>query len=237
MSMDTCHECGNEYKRIATHWSTTDCPYKPFTEKQHEIVKGLLMGDGCLRTTNKYPHVQMQMTSEKYLLHLSNEIFPTISGRVNMKQTAENSAKSDRKTGFNPRAKTENYSNIYNLTVVSHPELQRYVRWYRTGEKVFPKNLELTPECLKHYFAGDGSLCEGKYARITLCNEHSNKDKINKMFDNVGLSDFYWADRKRKSRSGHHCSIKFTLEGTNKFYDYIGEPVPGLEYRWPEDRR
>jgi len=117
---------------------------------------------------------------------------------------------------------------------MSHPDLQKYVAWYSTGDKLFPKDLELTPTALKHYFAGDGCLCEGLYARMSICNERSNKDKIAKIFETAGLTDFYWSENERKGeREGYKASIKFTAAGTENFFDYIGrDPLPGFEYKW-----
>jgi len=114
------------------------------------------------------------------------------------------------------------------------PALQKYESWYPSGEKTFPKDIELTPTVLRHYYVGDGNLNVDKEPKITLCNEGGNRKKIENIFYNVGLTDFWWDDHKRKNDNGRVISIRFRKEGAENFFDYVGrDPLPGFEYKFP----
>jgi len=237
MSMDTCHQCGNEYKRISTHWTSGSCSHPELSEHQHEVIVGLLMGDGYLATDKKNPYMQVRMTSPDYLNCLSEDVFSIISNGVHLKRTATECAQRDRESGFNEDAKAENYSDIYEFRTMCHPGLQKYEKWYSTGEKVFPTDIKLTPTTLKHWFCGDGCLVNSKWPKITLCNESSEEEKINNLFNEAGLSDFFWNKTQKRNSGVKMASIYFREEGARKFYDYIGEPLPGFSYKWPEKGR
>jgi len=233
--MNTCHECGNEYKRISTHWSASNCQHPPLTDHQHEVLTGLVLGDGCVshKDSGKHPHFQMNMITEEYLEHLSDNVFPTVGHDVYFNRTAEESAKAHRKDGFNPSASAKDYSDLYQFKLIPHPELQKYRDWYSSGSKVFPENIELTPMTLKHYFAGDGSYYDkDKRAKITLCNERGNKNKIVKMFERAGFNDFTWSTAEMPGGRAVDARVRFGVEGTENFFDYIGSPLPGFEYKW-----
>lgn len=229
--MDTCHECGDEYKRIAQHWQRSDCKYQDLSEHQHKVITGFLMGDGSLSSKNKNPYVQTGMTTKDYLIYLSEEILPVCSGDVNMGRTAAECAQRDRESGFRPNAKEEEYSDMYRWNTMCHPELKRYESWYRTGEKAFPENIELTPTVLKHWFVCDGYLANGKYAGISLNNEGDNEKKITDMFNRAGLTDFFWSG-PNLDKGDFRAFVRFRAEGTENFFDYIGSPLPGFAYKW-----
>ena len=195
------------------------------------------MGDGYVRTCSKKPFIAANMIARTYLEHLSSEVFPICSKDVTLKRTAQEMVEKNRDNGFRPNAKVENYSDIYSWGTVCHPELRQYEKWYSTGEKVFPEDIDLTPTVLKHWHCGDGSLQKGKWAVITLTNERENKDKIENIFNRVGLEDFFWDEYERANKEGYKCEIVFRQEGTKNFFEHIGKPLPGFKYKWPENRR
>jgi len=226
--VDTCHQCGKEYKKIATHWTMSSCDHKPFTDYQHEVCTGLLMGDGYIHRSLSTPKLVVDMTAKNYLNYLSNEVFSSESGEPFLKRSAERAAERSRERGKNPDAKAENYSNLYRWHTMCHPGLQTYANWYRSGSKVFPPNIELTPTVLKHWYCGDGSLTHHGCPKITLCNESDNKNKINEMFSRVELTDFFWKENKSET------TIQFRAEGAENFFEHIGSPLPDFLYKWAD---
>ena len=230
---DTCHECGREFKQIADHWAQSSCSYSNFSEHQHGVLTGLLMGDGLLHRSNRRPYLRTQMITKDYLSHLSKELFPVLSGDVHLTITAKESAAHNIDTGFSPDADVEDYSDLYGWQTMAHPGLQRYEAWYSSGSKAFPPNIELTPTVLKHWYCGDGHLNENKYPGIALCNESGNKEKINSMFSRVGLTDFFWREgQQARDRSNPLTTIRFRADGTENFFEYVGDPPPGFAYKW-----
>ena len=236
---DTCHECGDEYERIAQHWALSDCNHQPFSECQHEVLTGLLMGDGGITWSGrrKAPQMQVKMIEENYLNYLSSDIFPILSGGVSIDMTAEEHAYSQRKHGGNPNAKTKNYNDSFNFCIMTHPGLIEYGKWYQNGGKTFPEDIELTPTTLKHYFVGDGHFNAHGNVKIGLSNERENRDKIINMFRRAGFEDFAWDRYERGGDYKDGARVRFRKEGTKWFFRYIGDPLPGFEYKWPEHKR
>jgi len=235
---DTCHGCGNDYERIAQHWALSDCNQKRFDEYQHEVLTGLLMGDGGMSWSDdrNAPQMHIEVAEKDYVKYLSSDVFPTLSGDVYDGMTAEGHAYSQREHG-NQNAKAEDYSDTFRLCIMTHSGLTRYIDWYDDSGKRFPEGLKLTPTTLKHWYCCDGHLQQGVEVEMPCANECENRDKIVSMFEWAGFEDFSWdryeslGDRKDAAR------IRLRKDGVKWFFRYIGDPLPGFEYKWPEHKR
>lgn len=238
--MDECPQCGNEYKQIASHWSMSSCDYPQFNQQQKETITGLLMGDGSINTANKNPYLQVNMISPNYLEFVDDE-FGIFGNGVNLFRTAEESARESRESEFSPNARAKNYSDLYRWQSMCHPQLQRFVEWYETGKKVWPADIKLTPTVLKHWYCGDGNWSNtGSHNRIkiSMSNEIDNTEKVDKIFENVGLpSPSNYAISERKNGSGKICNAEFTVSQSKELWEYMGKPLPDFEYKWPEQYR
>jgi len=232
---DVCPECGTEYQIVAQHWNKSSCERPNFTDHQREIITGLLMGDGFIdKSGGKNPLLRCEMISPNYLEYIDNK-FGIFGKGVSLEKTAEENAKENRNSGFHPNAKKENYSDTYLWRSMRHPEIQEFTDWYSTGKKVWPSDIELTPTVLKHWYCGDGHWNNSRsqnYIKIAMANEVENIDKVNKMFENVGLPS-----PSNYAISGTHCNAEFTVEQSKELWEYMGEPLPDFEYKWPEQYR
>jgi len=232
---EICEQCGREFKQIGVHWYLSECSHPPLTDRQREITVGLLMGDGCLGRCNKNPFLTCGMISPNYLEYL-DEQFEILGTGVSLKETAEARAKQNRDSGFSPDAKAKNYSDVYQWQTRSHPELHEF-NWYTTGEKVWPETIDLTPTVLNHWFSGDGHWDNSgshNRIRITLSNEVENQEKVDKIFENSGLpspSNYSISKREDGSRT---CNAEFTVEQSKELWQYMGDPLPDFEYKWPK---
>jgi len=235
----TCRQCGREFQRIGTHWRKSDCEYPEFTEKQNEIITGLLLGDGCVLRSNptSNPRVACNMVAEEYLEYL-DEQFPVMGTGVVKTKTSEQAAKEKVDSGFRPDASKEDYQDVYRWYSRNTPRLESYLDWYSTGKKVFPDDIDLTPTVLKHWFVGDGffDIYNYKVGRVAIStsNEIQNKRKIESYFDNIGFTQYYWKGFERKDGS-EGGSIVFSTEITEQLFEYMGEPLPSFEYKWPNN--
>jgi len=235
---DVCPQCGTEYKMVAQHWNCGSCERPSFTDHQREIITGLLMGDGTInRSSDGNPLLQCEMISPNYLKYIDGE-FGIFGHGVSLAKTAEENAKAKSDSGFRPNAKADNYSDVYRWWSMAHPELQEFAEWYSTGTKVWPSNIELKPTVMKHWYCGDGTWHNhGSHNRIKIgmANEVENTEKIDKMFENVGLSSpSNYAISERKDGS-MNCVAEFTVEQSKELWKYMGEPLPDFEYKWPEE--
>ena len=196
-----------------------------------------MLGDGGVYTNSDggNPFLFVNMITPEYLNYLS-EMFSYLSTEPKLRKTAEQSAEETRKASLTGTADKEKHSDVYHWRVSANPELERWLKWYESGEKVFPENVKLTPTTLKHWYCGDGDFhVESGRARISLSNERDNKKKIMDMFERAGFEDFTWCRSKSRGDYADSVRITFNKEGTKWFFRYIGNPLPGFEYKWPDD--
>lgn len=238
---EICEQCEREYKEIAKHWSMSpSCDHPSFTEHQREIITGLLMGDGSIDRGRggRNPKLECEMINPNYLEYIDTQ-FGIFGNGVSLHRTAEENAKQCRDRGFSPDAKEENYSDSYRWRSVSHPELEEFANWYSTGKKVWPDDIELTPTVLKHWYCGDGNWNNNgsrNYIIIAMSNEVNNTDKVDIMFESVGLPSPNNYDIQERSRDGGlKCNAVFTVEQSKELWSYMGEPLPDFEYKWPDN--
>jgi hypothetical protein len=240
-----CEQCGSEYSRIGTHWSTSAvCEYPNLDKEVKEILIGLLMGDGNVGSKSaKNSNIHCSMISKNYLKFLDDK-FDWLSTGVSLKRSSKESAEIAKSSGFSPKAKNENYSDIYTLCTRSHPFITNLSDWYSSGNKVWPKDIELTPTVLKHWYCGDGSINRsGKNSSpriiISMANEYGNSSKISNYFKNVGLPEpsnytswqtGHWNDNK-------NFDAQWTVEESKELWNYMGNPLPDFYYKWPEGYR
>lgn len=226
MCSDVCKSCGKKYDRIGTHWSRSSCDYPKLSNFQHEVVAGVLMGDGYINDNNKNPRLQVNMISKEYLRYL-DEIFPVVGTGVSLKRTGKENASLSRQSDFFSTVNEEEYNDQYRWQTLTNPAFDEYKGWYDSGEKVFPDNVNLTPTTLKHWYCCDGSLCKrGSYYRmkIAISNEFDNKDKIRTLFTDSGLPEPKFVSGK---------DIRWNKQESREIIDYMGQPLPDFKYKWP----
>lgn len=235
--MTECPECGNTYKHIGKHWMYKESHRPPIDDKNMQILKGMLMSDSILRARDGNPYLVTEMINKEYLTHIDDK-FGALSNGVIQKRSAKESAENARKNGLDENADTDNYSTTYNLRVVAHPQLKNLLDFYQSGEKIWPKKLELTPLILKHLYCGDGSLEQGSenYYRISISlqNEGQNKEKINSYFRSADLpAPDNWKSIKQDGKKVVK-SARWNGDNTEELLSYMGSPPPGFEYKWPQ---
>lgn len=216
-----CNFCDKEFEHIGNHWR-----YKPdhrpsISDHEMEILTGILMGDGSLYRGSKNVSFRVGNTNKEYLQSLHRR-FKHISSGISLSQTAESISSS----GFGSN-NPDNFNNIYLWRTTTHPQLNIFRRWYNDNGKVWPDNIELTSRTLKHWYCCDGSTNSNNWFKITLNNEFENKDKIEKYFTDRGLPT-----PNRWSEGKDAC---WSVENSSLLWEYMGNPIPGFEYKWPEE--
>jgi len=236
-----CPVCEQSYERLGRHWHHNPSHRPVFDEELHSITTGILMGDGSISRDSSNPRLVVQMTNKEYLEYLST-VFGIHSSSVNLRKTASEAAKRSRRRGFSEGACEKDYSDLYSLRTRRNPEFERYVDWYGDDGKVWPRDIELSPTVLKHWYVCDGSLQKpdsemGYRLTIALSNERGNRQKVERMFDHSGIPvPCNWDERKRDS-GRWDVNIYWTNEQSRELIEYMGDPLPGFEYKWPEEYR
>lgn len=235
-----CHSCSERFDHISEHWRRSSmCDYPEITEYQHNILTGILMGDGSVGRYNRKPHIQITgFTTPEYLIQLQ-KIFGVMSTGVQEDKTAEESAEENRISGFRQNADPNNYSDTYRWKTRTHPNFKEFEKWYSTGKKVWPEDITLEPETLTAWYVCDGTLHnEGAHCNISISmsNERFNKKKIIDYFKNMNLPT---PSRFQESTENNipRCSVCWTKPDSIELLKYMGSPPPGFEYKWPDDNK
>lgn len=131
------------------------------TEYQKEVLIGTLLGDSCLRCTNRNPYMVCEhgYKQRDYCLH-KYSIFKSLGSiyRESERRTA------DKRTGICYK------SSI--LLLPANPEFAPfYSLFYKDGKKIIPVDLlnSITPVSLAFWFMDDGYKMSKSYALATNC--------------------------------------------------------------------
>jgi hypothetical protein len=222
--MVECPVCNSEYSRIGTHWANGKCSVS-LSEKQLQVSQGLLLGDGTLSQTGANPRLQVACVKKEYLEHL-DDIFGVMSAGVYKHRTPEQLAE-------NSNFEAEDFSETYMWQSRRSDAFDCLVNWY-TPDKMIPESLELSPLTLKHWYCGDGTLHTQGHIRISATGFYDNKETVESLFTNEGLpSPSNW-NTSSSSLVKKSAAIVFTKNDTRALFDYMGEPVIGYKYKWPD---
>lgn len=228
MSKTTCHQCSRDFVHIGKHWAKAPCEYQTIDIEQHEIIIGLMLGDGCLDRSHSNPRLLVVMTNKEYLSYIDEKLDPFTTG-VSFRNSAVEQAQMSRESGFHEEATADDYNDVYQVRTISHPELVQYAEWYDTGSKRFPADLSLTPPVVKHWYVCDGTIKHrGNGTRlpsieISSANESDRMDWLVGKFEEMGLSP-----------TGSSQSLSFGVDDSAKLWEMMGSPPPGFKGKWPE---
>lgn len=213
--MVICPECESEFESLGTHFRYHD--HRPdVSDEQHEIITGLLMGDGTIygrrSDRNNNAFLSVTMSNEKFIDFLID------------------------KFGWLARNKHSSYTDgkeYYVFQTRSHPDLNRYKTWYNP-EKVWPE-VEITPTILKYLYVSDGTYDRTDSHRrimIACAKEGTNSDKVEQMFSESGYPISRTYKYERNNRADDY-QIWFNVDTSEQIFDEIGDALPGFEYKWP----
>lgn len=194
---------------------------------QHELLKGILMSDGWVDSGGEStsPCLGINMTNKPFLEWFDG-VMGNVATGVRLYKDSEKVRKEVVDRGFMTDKST--FQDIFILRTRRLPELQRYADWYGEDGKTWPSDLVLTPPAMKMLYVGDGSLAtmdRGRpWVRIHTVNEFGNKEKLKDIFSRVGFDIRFRGDR----------TLGLTCDDSEKFFSYIGGPVPGFAYKWPD---
>jgi len=221
---ERCPYCGNWYKRIGSHWSQSSCEHPPISDYKIELLKGMMLGDGSLNFSNKYPLFDIAMTNVTFLKWLQMEL-GWLSGTFSIQKTASEIAQNDCERDFNTDVDGSHYLDYYRFYTTTHAQFEQFGQWYDTGEIIFPENLSVSPLSLKIWYVSDGCLSWSTdstcYVVFSSQNESDRPGEIICALEKYGFTVGQSSENFRLSTSN-----------TEDFFELIGDPVPGFEYKW-----
>jgi hypothetical protein len=214
---DECPGCGRRFESLGQHWRFSQDCVPTLTERQHEIITGSMMGDGTVIRTKEgtRPMFKIRVIKREYIEKIKKE-FGVMMTKVRYVNAENNNGSTE---------------DLYCVQTRSLSELERYRKWYSSGQKVWPDDISLTPTVLRHWYCQDGHLRSWGRGRpqsdIALDNERGNEQKVMSYFKD---SDAPVPDRWHEDE--YNTRIVWNADKTEKLFDYIGEPEPGFLYKW-----
>jgi hypothetical protein len=137
-------------------------------------------------------------------------------------------------TADNRRIKPK--KSCYSMATPTYVELCRqYRRWYPSGEKKVPRDINLgNVDLIKNWIYGDGTLLQGNSLRFC-CDSFSIEDVeflISKFADMGWLFGKVWMGKSKMGNDKWRLSL-CKRNGLGSFYEWLGEPeVRCYSYKW-----
>lgn len=126
--------------------------------------------------------------------------------------------------GLGRNTQPEDCLDYYQLNTRTHSDFNVFRTWRESCGTVFPRDLSVTPVTLKSWYVSDGGLqwsSDTSIVKFTSKNESGRPEAIIGSLEKHGFS---------ASNSGEIFYLK--TNDTKHFFDLIGDPVPGFEYKW-----
>lgn len=229
-----CPQCDTPYRNLSNHWARSDCEYPEIDEDITEMCVGILMGDGSI-TGSGGKHYRMTVggISKPFIEHISQRLSWLSSGNIR-KNTSEEQYRDALESDFidvGEESTVADYQEYYVLETRKHPFFTELRDWYSSGKKVFPDELDLTPTIAKYWYSCDGGVSSTKGDYIGNCfytsNEIDREDYLDSLFGEAG---FHVSIDKKSYR------IRIDACCRDEFIDWMGEPVPGFDYKWADSK-
>lgn len=215
-----CPECESWFRSITVHWAKSECTSPRLSQEKLETLKGMMLGDGTLEVHSDNAKVRVAMINKTFL-EWFDDCMGWITNGVRLNKTAREQAASD--YSVDNEIDERNCHDYYRVSTYSHRSLNRFKEWYGDDGIVFPESIELTPIALKMWYLSDGNLKwdTNSCVEISSVNESSRPHVVESLFSNIGFD---------VTNVGKMFRLKTSQ--TKDFFEYIGGPVPGFEYKW-----
>lgn len=208
-SMNCPHSgCSYHGGNLGSHWYMLPEHRPSLSDRQVEIVTGLMLGDACVDRSTKNARLQVGNVNVDFLKWVKDELQPIARDiEVQFKEGERHVIDG-----------TYDCQEFRLLRTVTHPGLNRFAEWYSGEGKQFPDDLELTPLIAKVWYCCDGGIASRDKIGFTTKTQISREDYLKSLFpfdcQVVGNS------------------IRFSSRLSKKMLDWMGDPLPGMSYKW-----
>jgi len=208
--MVECQSCGRSFSQLSQHWRLSDCSRPRISSRQWDILTGLMLGDARLVSKQgRNPYISVSNTKKELLKWFDDKMGVLATGVREHSEPEE-----------------EHHNQAYTCSTRTHPSFEVFEDWYEDSVKK-PPVVELTPMIAKCWYVSDGTILTPDHARptarLTSRKPDDVKDKMKKMVEDAGFT-VKWSSTQ----------LFFKADETEKFLNWMGEPLPGFNYKFPE---
>jgi len=220
-----CDSCGEEKKYMYQHWKNGSCSANNIQNPDAYI--GMLMGDGSCIYKSGNPVFTVSSVRKEFIDFLVDN-FDMFTSTYSYHPSERG-----RSNGF---ANSDNSNRLYVATTRAHPFFDKLGDWfYSSGKKRFPEDIKISPDVLRYWYVGDGMLKWHKrkiaYPTLTTRSESDRLDWIESIIvDATGARSSHSYDARNNNGSS-----KISITDQESFFDYVGDPLPGFEYKWERE--
>lgn len=202
--------CGEDVSKAKTkNWN--------FTEKQKDILEGLLLGDGCITGCKKRKRSQIFILandSKEFCLYVK-KLMP--------------------KDHFNLFRNSENSFHLVGKSCSFIKKLHK--KWYK-NEKIVPRDFKLNKTNLYYWYLCDGSLKNqnGRIKTIYLYTDGLSilyVKKLSKQLKKLGFKNTINKHNYATKKERYGFAIRISAYCTKKFLDFLGKnKIKYYAYKW-----
>jgi len=205
-----CPTCDRERERLSRHWSSALCSTPTVSDRQHELITGLLLGNGSVQGNGENKHFQISTRWRPFADWIFNELDWLSHSIVRIDP--------DRM----------DHGHRYVVRTHAHSALTRYRSCYDGDGKHLPspESIPFSSRVGRAWWATAGGLqWHGEYATQrtgTISAEADDRaQRVVALFEAVGLEP---------TRAG--ARVQLPPKQVTGWLDWIDDPVPGIEYKW-----
>lgn len=210
----TCPTCGESKERVAQHWAMSNCGYPSLTDAQQATLDGIVLSGGSVGGNGTNRHVVVGTASGRLARWLADQL-----GWM-CQSVRETDEAGDREI-------------IYRVRTPSHPACNQYERWGKlpaNSGRAPSGGFSLSAHAGRVWWALAGGLgWQGEYDSqrygLFSAERDGRAEAIQQVLSNAGFE----TDRRQRR-------VHLTPTVVSEWLAWIGDPVPGVEYKWCSHR-
>jgi endogenous inhibitor of DNA gyrase (YacG/DUF329 family) len=150
-----CPECALAYDSLGSHWSLSDCSPPELTQRQREILTGVVMGDGHVAVSDTAPYVVLTGVRREFIKWFSDEM-GVFSRGVREGSTDDELLERALAHGGGFATEDSEFRDQYTAHTCVSEVFQPWREWYGKDGKQFPTELDFTSLVAKVWYVCDG---------------------------------------------------------------------------------
>lgn len=209
-ALDACPQCGAEYAWFAQHWArSADCGHPVLDDHQHDMVQGLLLGDGSVEGNPEGNAKIRFATATRRFAEWAYDHLGWIASSL------DRHSRSDGEDQFR-------------VVTLAHPELNHYRDWYGDDGKRLPCGYRFTPTAARAFHACDGTLSFGYRGRPHIEYRAATEQYRDRLLAALSRAGFSATESEKR--------VRILADGVDAWLEWIGDPAPGVSHKWETNR-